>query len=228
MNARLAIVALVAIQVIANLVVHPAGEFPLNDDWAFAHSALWFATEHRVRLSSLSVMNLLPQTIVGGLAVALAGFSFELLRHVTQSVALLASLAAFAFFRVAAFSVRDAFVATLVTLAMPSWLVLANSYMTDLYGLVLLLGAAAALAAGLSKPTSPLILAGALLAALGALQRQVVVVVPLALRTVFLARKARFEAHKRWAKVTFPIWLYVSVTGVLVYLALYVWNPPAG
>ena len=54
------------------------------------------------------------------------------------------------------------------------------------------------------------------------------VVVPLALRTVFLARKERFESHKRWAKVTFPIWLYVSVTGVLVYLALYVWNPPAG
>ena len=54
------------------------------------------------------------------------------------------------------------------------------------------------------------------------------VVVPLALRTVFLARKGRFETHKRWAKVTFPIWLYVSVTGVLVYLALYVWNPPAG
>ena len=54
-----------------------------------------------------------------------------------------------------------------------------------------------------------------------------VAVVPLALRTVFLARRGRFDAHKRWAKVTFPIWLYVSITGVLVYLCLYVWNPPA-
>ena len=52
-------------------------------------------------------------------------------------------------------------------------------------------------------------------------------VVPLALRTVYLARRERFEAHRRWARVTFPIWLYVSVTGVLVYLVLYVWNPPA-
>jgi uncharacterized membrane protein YozB (DUF420 family) len=52
-------------------------------------------------------------------------------------------------------------------------------------------------------------------------------VVPLALRTTFLAQRQRFEAHKRWAKVTFPIWMYVSVTGVLVYLVLYVWNPPA-
>lgn len=55
-----------------------------------------------------------------------------------------------------------------------------------------------------------------------------ILVVPLALRTVFLARKERFDSHKRWARMTFPIWLYVSVTGVLVYLALYVWNPPAG
>ena len=54
-----------------------------------------------------------------------------------------------------------------------------------------------------------------------------VTVVPLALRTVFLARRGRFEDHKRWAKVTFPIWMYVSVTGVLVYLTLYVWNPPS-
>ena len=52
-------------------------------------------------------------------------------------------------------------------------------------------------------------------------------VVPLALRTVYLARRERFESHKRWARVTFPIWMYVSVTGVLVYLVLYVWNPPA-
>jgi len=51
--------------------------------------------------------------------------------------------------------------------------------------------------------------------------------VPLVLRTVFLARRERWEQHKRWAKVTLPVWLYVSVTGVLVYLCLYVWNGPA-
>ncbi|MBK7645217.1 MAG: DUF420 domain-containing protein [Planctomycetes bacterium] len=51
--------------------------------------------------------------------------------------------------------------------------------------------------------------------------------VPLVLRTLFLARRERWEQHKRWAKLTMPIWLYVSVTGVLVYLCLYVWNPPA-
>lgn len=47
-------------------------------------------------------------------------------------------------------------------------------------------------------------------------------VVPfLAVTTIVLARKGRFEAHRRLARVTLPIWLYVSVTGVVIYLMLY-------
>jgi putative membrane protein len=48
-----------------------------------------------------------------------------------------------------------------------------------------------------------------------------VVVVPLALITLFRALKENFPAHRRIARWTFPIWLYVSVTGVLVYVMLY-------
>jgi putative membrane protein len=48
-----------------------------------------------------------------------------------------------------------------------------------------------------------------------------VVVVPLALITLFRALKENFPAHRRIARWTFPIWLYVSVTGVLVYMMLY-------
>lgn len=53
-----------------------------------------------------------------------------------------------------------------------------------------------------------------------------VVVVPLVVMTVVRAMQARFDSHRRWAKWTVPIWLYVSVTGVLVYMMLYVWFPP--
>jgi putative membrane protein len=48
-----------------------------------------------------------------------------------------------------------------------------------------------------------------------------VAVVPMVLRTLFLARAARFPEHRKIARFTFPIWMYVSVTGVLVYLLLY-------
>ncbi len=43
--------------------------------------------------------------------------------------------------------------------------------------------------------------------------------------TVIFAIKRDFVRHKKIARWTFPIWLYVSVTGVLVYLMLYQWWP---
>ena len=43
----------------------------------------------------------------------------------------------------------------------------------------------------------------------------------LALRMFFLAWKGRWEAHRRLGRVTMPIWLYVSVTGVVIYGMLY-------
>ena len=46
------------------------------------------------------------------------------------------------------------------------------------------------------------------------------VVLPMILITFFLSLSGRFPAHRRLARWTFPIWLYVSVTGVIVYLML--------
>lgn len=46
-------------------------------------------------------------------------------------------------------------------------------------------------------------------------------VVPLALITLLRALKGRFDAHRRIARWALPIWVYVSVTGVMIYLMLY-------
>jgi len=48
-----------------------------------------------------------------------------------------------------------------------------------------------------------------------------VVIVPLVIATSLRAFRRRFEAHRRIARVTLPLWGYVSVTGVLVYWMLY-------
>jgi putative membrane protein len=53
-------------------------------------------------------------------------------------------------------------------------------------------------------------------------------ILPLALRTLYLGLKRRDEKHRRIARWTYPIWLYVSVTGVVVYVLLYRLYPPAG
>ncbi len=48
----------------------------------------------------------------------------------------------------------------------------------------------------------------------------------MALATIYLGLRDRRAAHKRLARWTFPIWLYVSITGVVVYLMLYWFFPP--
>ena len=54
-----------------------------------------------------------------------------------------------------------------------------------------------------------------------------VVIVPLALRTLYLAARGRFDQHRRLARWTWPLWMYVSVTGVVIYFLLYHVNSPA-
>lgn len=44
---------------------------------------------------------------------------------------------------------------------------------------------------------------------------------PLVIITLVFALRERFDRHRRIARWTYPIWLYVSVTGVIVYLMLY-------
>ena len=50
-----------------------------------------------------------------------------------------------------------------------------------------------------------------------------IAILPLILRTITLAIQGERVRHKAWARWTFPIWYYVSVTGVLVYFFLYHW-----
>ncbi len=54
-----------------------------------------------------------------------------------------------------------------------------------------------------------------------------VVQMPLIALTLWRAVRRDWARHRRIARVTWPIWFYVSVTGVIVYLVLYHWNPPA-
>ena len=50
-------------------------------------------------------------------------------------------------------------------------------------------------------------------------------IVPLALITISRALRERFDAHRKIARWTWPIWMYVSITGVLIYFMLYRWFP---
>lgn len=51
------------------------------------------------------------------------------------------------------------------------------------------------------------------------------VIVPLVIMTLSRGLRARYDQHRAIARWTFPLWLYVSVTGVIVYFMLYQWFP---
>lgn len=52
-----------------------------------------------------------------------------------------------------------------------------------------------------------------------------IVNLPMVIMTLIPAMRQRFDKHKKIARWTLPIWLYVSVTGVLVYFMCYIWYP---
>jgi uncharacterized membrane protein YozB (DUF420 family) len=52
-----------------------------------------------------------------------------------------------------------------------------------------------------------------------------IVIVPLAIITLNRGLKARYPQHRAIARWTWPLWMYVSVTGVIVYFMLYQWFP---
>jgi hypothetical protein len=186
MTDRGALAILVMIHLAVVAIVQPRGEFPLNDDWAFAHSVQWLLAEGRVRLSDWVAMNLVPQTLAGG-AVALAfGFSFEALRHLTQVVALVAMGMAYAWFRANRLQPAAAVVATAAMVSFPAWPVLANSYMTDVHGLVLALPAATLFLRTLERPSRGALAAATLLSIAGVLQRQVALAIPFAFMVAWL------------------------------------------
>lgn len=50
---------------------------------------------------------------------------------------------------------------------------------------------------------------------------------PLAIALIVLGVRGRVARHRRLARFAWPVWMYVSLTGVLIYLLLYRWNPAA-
>jgi putative membrane protein len=52
-----------------------------------------------------------------------------------------------------------------------------------------------------------------------------IVIVPMVIITLIRGLRARYDSHRAIARWTFPLWMYVSVTGVIVYFMLYQWFP---
>ena len=123
--------SLLGIFLLAELIVNPTGEFPLNDDWSYAKSILTWIKEGRYDLGEWPAMTLVAHLAWGLLFTKIGGFSFFVLRLSTLVSSFIGIWFLFKIIRKISKSALVAFTGSLVLLFNPIYFNLSNTYMTD-------------------------------------------------------------------------------------------------
>ncbi len=167
--------------VLTLLYVDLAGNFPLNDDWAYAQTALRLMTTGRFLPIGWVSMPLITHVTWGVLFCLAAGFSFTTLRISTLSLAWLTLVLTYVFARRLLHAPRSvAFIASIVVAFNPLHYVLAFTFMTDVSSAALMLASAFFFARHLALTCTRDLIFGTLLAAAATLSRQTGLAIPLA------------------------------------------------
>jgi 4-amino-4-deoxy-L-arabinose transferase-like glycosyltransferase len=196
------------------------GDFPLNDDWAYAWSARHLAETGQVRILDWAAPSLVSHVAWGGLLVRLFGPSFVVLRAGGALIGGIGLLLLYRLGRLAGLPpARSVLLALLVGLS-PWYLALSLSYMTDVPWTVLVLGAAvAALSADRGRPAW--LLAAGLLLSAAVLCRQVALVV-LPAWILLVAADARADGAGWRMRATFRA-LLVAAPVAIAFGVFQVW-----
>lgn len=112
-------------------LVGVSGEFPLNDDWAYAHNVYHLSEHNTIKFSDWPAMTLLAQMYWGALFTKLFGFSFVVLRISTLVIGWIGVLAFFQLIFDQTKQERFAFLASLALVFNPLFFSLSYSFMTD-------------------------------------------------------------------------------------------------
>jgi len=188
----LAVIAISATWLILVWAVDPIGDFPLNDDWIYGGTVRSILTGGGFRIPGPSVPDLLTQALWGAVFCLPFGFSYTALRLSTITLALLGLWFCYALARDNGSSPRLAFIATASIAVNPLYLALANSFMTDVPFMALLVAALFFLVRFLRDESWPALAAGLVIALLAILTRQIGVAI-LAAFAVANAIKYRFR-----------------------------------
>lgn len=204
--------------VILILLVNPAGDFPVNDDWAYARSVLSLVEDGEFHLLDWGAMTLITQVLWGSLWVKLFGFSFEVLRFSTIFLGFIALAGCYFIILCLGKKTWIATTGTLVLMVNPLFLVLSNSFMTDVPFLALSTWSAYFMLRAIEEDSVPHLLPGICLAVAALLLRQIALALPLAFLIAYAARNSRAMSMRR---------LLVSITplaiGSITYIAYIRW-----
>lgn len=186
---------LTACWVAAVIVVDPRGDFPLNDDWAYAVAVQRLLRDGVFRPPDWTGMTLLSQALWGAAAAAVAGFSHTVLRGSTLLLAGAAVLLTYLLACRLGAPRGTARLAALVLAANPLFVVLAHGFMTDVPMLAMMLAALLGFARALQRDSRAAWAAATAASIAAVLCRQPAIAVPLGFAAAVLLRPGD---RRRW------------------------------
>lgn len=114
-------------------IVNPIGDFPINDDWAYALNVYSLSENNELSFSNWPAMTLLTQTFIGASVCKIFGFSFTVLRITTLIFALFSMLLAYRIVLLRTSNYHLALIAGILLLFNPIFLSLSMTFMTEIY-----------------------------------------------------------------------------------------------
>lgn len=184
-----AVLLLIAVWILAVLAVDPIGNFPLNDDWAYASAVRALVQQGEIRLSGWTATNLIAQLLWGALFCLPFGFSFTALRVSTLVLAVLGVLATYGLLREAQAKPGTALIGAATLAFAPIYFALSFTFMTDVPFTAVATLSSWLLLRGLRRGGRTEIIAGLALAMTAILIRQIGLAIPIAFALAYVIKR---------------------------------------
>lgn len=126
------------VYLVAEFIVHPLGNYPLNDDWSYAESVMVFLDSGRISIGEWPAMTLATHILWGALFTKVLGFSFLVLRISTWLSVIIGTWTLYCLGNELSGNRRTSFVLVLCLLFNPIYFNVTNTFMTDVNFLTLL------------------------------------------------------------------------------------------
>ena len=182
------VLLIVAIWIVVALLIDPRGEFPLNDDWAYAAAVKTLLSGGGIRLPGWTTANLVAQIFWGALFCLPFGFSFTALRISTLVLGLTGVLALYGLLREGDADHGTALFGALLLAFNPLYLVLSYTFMSDVPFIAFSLLSFYFLVRGMRRNSGVEMVAGLLLACVALLIRQTGLAIFMGFSVAYLAK----------------------------------------
>lgn len=180
------LLALALAWVVAMVIINPTGDFPLNDDWAYAKDVWYLSQEGILKLDDWPAMTRLTQIFWGAAFCKIFGFSHEVLRYSTIFLGFVGVAAAWSIFVEMGASRRLASLGAAVFAFNPIYFSLSATFMTDVPFLALFLWSCYFFIKSAGSNSLRHVALGALFALLATMVRQFGMAAPLAFVVMWL------------------------------------------